>query len=466
MIPFAHQPSPSGLSDTAPVAVLIAVSVICLLLAGILATIETAFSRLSRAAAEDLVEEGRKRAPQLVDLLAQRRRTALTLRTVRMFVQVIAAVGITLALVHPSLRWWLIGIIAVAAVGLIELFAVVMLPVPLGTRNPERMALVGTPLASRLVAISHIADPIVRFVRKRLPQSNQTDAEARQEMADDLREMVDQVGETEGFEEEDREMLRSVFELGNTVVREVMVPRTEMITATVDLPASKALRLFIRSGFSRLPVIGEDIDDVRGILYFKDVISRMVHDAGSKDLTASHMMRQAVFTVETKPADDLLHQMQAEHFHMALVVDEYGGISGLVTLEDLIEEVVGEVTDEHDRREIEPEEVAEGVWRVPSRFPIDELGELFGMELEDDDVDSVGGLLTKAIDRVPLPGARGEMDGIYMLAEEARGRRRQVGTVVCALSPLPTTFEDGFRILDESQLLELSCTPESEDTDE
>ena len=127
---------------------------------------------------------------------------------------------------------------------------------------------------------------------------------------------------------------------------------------------------------------------------------------------------------------------------------------------------MGEVTDEHDRREIEPEEVAEGVWRVPSRFPIDELGELFGMELEDDDVDSVGGLLTKAIDRVPLPGARGEMDGIYMLAEEARGRRRQVGTVVCALSPLPTTFEDGFRILDESQLLELSCTPESEDTDE
>ena len=141
MIPFAHQPSPSGLSDTAPVAVLIAVSVICLLLAGILATIETAFSRLSRAAAEDLVEEGRKRAPQLVDLLAQRRRTALTLRTVRMFVQVIAAVGITLALVHPSLRWWLIGIIAVAAVGLIELFAVVMLPVPLGTRNPEQKAL-------------------------------------------------------------------------------------------------------------------------------------------------------------------------------------------------------------------------------------------------------------------------------------------------------------------------------------
>ncbi len=146
-------------------------------------------------------------------------------------------------------------------------------------------------------------------------------------------------------------------------------------------------------------------------------------------------MRPAEYTVEMKPADDLLRQMQDEHFHLAVVVDEYGGISGLVTLEDLLEEVVGELTDEHDHNVVEPEKVSPGVWRVPARFPIDELGELLGLEVEDEDVDSVGGLLGKAIDKVPLPGAEGDLLGIHMVAEEASGRRRQVGTILCSLTP-------------------------------
>ena len=147
------------------------------------------------------------------------------------------------------------------------------------------------------------------------------------------------------------------------------------------------------------------------------------------------MMRPAEYAVEMKPADDMLRQMQAERFHMAIVIDEYGGVAGLVTLEDLLEEVVGELTDEHDRHSIEPEEIVPGVWRVPSRYPISELGELLGREIEDEDVDSVGGLLAKAIGKVPLPGASGTLAGVIMPAEEARGRRRQVSTIVCQLDP-------------------------------
>lgn len=422
---------------TVPVAALVVIAVLGVVLAGVVSALESSLARLSRAAVDDLVEEGRRHADEVHALVTHRSRTNLSLRGTRTFLQVVVAVSTTLALVHPDLPWWAIALIAVAVVGIVQFVAISVIPLRLSTRNPEGIALGGARLATRLVRASHLADPLIRLVRSRLPQPTQTEAEARQEMADDLREMVDQVGETEGFEDEDREMLRSVFELGHTVVREVMVPRTDMVTVDADLSARKSLRLFVRSGFSRIPVIGDDVDDVRGILYFKDVVQRLETRGNEPELVAEQMMRPAEFTIESKPADDLLRQMQEEHFHLALVVDEYGGISGLVTLEDIIEELVGEVTDEHDRNVVEPEEFSPGVWRVPSRFPLGELGELLGLELEDEDVDSVGGLLGKAIGRVPLPGARGDLLGVHMEAEGSRGRRRQVGTVLCSPSPEP-----------------------------
>ena len=433
-----------------PVAALIVTGVLALVLAGIFSGIETSVQKLSRAAGEDLAEEGHRGADVLVGLLQHRTRTRITLRATRTLLQVIAAVAITLSLVPLPLGWWGIALIAIAVVGLTQFVAVSVIPFRVATRRPERVALVGARMTARLVRATRLADPVVSMVRGWMPQPTHTEAEARQEMADDLREMVDQVGETRGFEDEDREMLRSVFELGHTLVREVMVPRTEMVTINAQAPARKALRLFVRSGFSRVPVIGEDTDDVRGILYFKDVVQRLETRA-DQDLVAEQMMRPAEYTVEMKPADDLLRQMQAEHFHLAMVVDEYGGISGLVTLEDLLEEVVGEVTDEHDRRVVEPEQAGPGVWRVPSRFPIDELGELLGLDVEDEDVDSVGGLLGKAIGRVPLPGASGDLLGIHMVAEEARGRRRQVGTVLCSRSAPPRDEGDSPAVEPTSQ---------------
>ena len=407
-----------------PVAAMSILAAIALLFAMVLATSEFALSKLTRAIVEDLIQEEKKHAVALMELVNQRRVVIFVLRGVRTFTQVVFAVSMATIALHLANHWWLAGLVTIVIVTLAQFLANSVIATRWAQRNPTGAALLFTPLITRLVGIARFFAPVAHKARAVLPQPERTEAEMRAEMADELREMVDQVGETEGFEEEDRQMLRSVFELGHTLVREVMVPRTEMVTISFDTPAHKALRLFVRSGFSRIPVTGTDTDDVRGILFFKDVVQRLETYEGDHELRADQMMR-----------DDLLRQMQAEHFHLALVVDEYGGISGLVTLEDIIEEVVGELTDEHDRNTIEPEEISPGVWRVPSRFSIWELGELWGVELHDDDVDSVGGLLAKAIGRVPLPGATGDMLGVHMVAEEARGRRRQVGTIVCSYVP-------------------------------
>jgi len=232
-------------------------------------------------------------------------------------------------------------------------------------------------------------------------------------------------------------MMRSVVELGQTLVREVMVPRTDMVTIDADKPASAAMRLFVRSGYSRVPVVGEDADDVRGILYLKDVLRRLSDRPEHETRPVSSFAREAVWIPETKPADDLLRDMQTGRVHMVLAVDEYGGTAGLVTMEDLLEEVVGELTDEHDHAEPEVEELGQGRYRVPARLGLDELGELFGLEIDDDDVDTAGGLLTKAIGRVPLPGAHGSAQGVDLTAEEAVGRRRQVATLIVSRTPGP-----------------------------
>jgi HCC hlyC/corC family transporter len=219
-----------------------------------------------------------------------------------------------------------------------------------------------------------------------------------------------------------------------------MVPRTDMVTIDADEPAAAAMRLFVRSGYSRVPVVGEDADDVRGILYLKDVLRRLSGHPDHEGRPAASFTREVVWVPETKLADDLLREMQTDHVHMVLAVDEYGGTAGLVTMEDLLEEVVGELTDEHDHAEPEVEDLGDGTYRVPVRLGLDELGELFDLEIDDDDVDTAGGLLTKAIGRVPLPGACGSAQGVDLRAEEAVGRRRQVATLVVGRScaPRPT----------------------------
>ena len=423
-----------------PTAALIACAVIVLALGALLSAGESALLRFTRAAADDLVEEGRRGAARVRRLAEHRPRVLGALSVARVAVDMLAAVLITLAASGLVRAWW--QVLALALLANIILLGVVVgfSPRTYGRRNPAGTLLA---LGRLLTWVDVLGAPQRRLLsRTRRPESAPTDAETREAVNEDLREMIDEIGETDTIEDEDREMMRSVVELGQTLVREVMVPRTDMVTIDAHKPASAAMRLFIRSGYSRVPVIGEDADDVRGILYLKDVLRRLAAHPEHEELAVAGFVREAEYVPEMKPADDLLREMQTGRFHMALAVDEYGGTAGLVTMEDLLEEVVGELTDEHDPELPEVVEVAPGTYRVPARLALDELGELFDLEIDDDDVDTAGGLLTKAIGRVPLPGAAGDIQGVHLLAEETAGRRRQVSTILASRTPTPEEDPD------------------------
>ena len=423
-----------------PTAALIACAVIVLALGALLSAGESALLRFTRAAADDLVEEGRRGAARVRRLAEHRTRVLASLSVARVAVDMLAAVLITLAASGLVRAWW--QVLALALLANIILLGVVVgfSPRTYGRRNPAGTLLA---LGRLLTWVDVLGAPQRRLLsRTRRTEAVPTDAETREAVNEDLREMIDEIGETDTIEDEDREMMRSVVELGQTLVREVMVPRTDMVTIDAHKPASAAMRLFIRSGYSRVPVIGEDADDVRGILYLKDVLRRLAAHPEHEELAVAGFVRDAEYVPETKPADDLLREMQTGRFHMALAVDEYGGTAGLVTMEDLLEEVVGELTDEHDPELPEVVEVAPGTYRVPARLALDELGELFDLEIDDDDVDTAGGLLTKAIGRVPLPGAAGDIQGVHLLAEETAGRRRQVSTILASRTPTPEEDPD------------------------
>ena len=417
-----------------PVALLVVLAVVVLVFGALLSAGEAALTRMTRAAAEDLVEDGRRGAGRVLALAERRGQVLGSVAPIRVAVDMLAAVLLTLAVSGLLSRWWQVLVVAVVLnivlLGLVVGFS----PRSVGRRNPDGTLLI---LAGALLKVDALGAPW-RWIESHYGRSSAlTDAEARAEVTEDLREMIDEIGEAETIEDEDREMMRSVVELGQTLVREVMVPRPDMVTIDADKTASAAMRLFVRSGYSRVPVVGEDADDVRGILYLKDVLRHVTEDPGRERHEVGSYAREAVYVPETKLADDLLREIQVSHVHMVLAVDEYGGTAGLVTLEDLLEEVVGDLTDEHDHAEPEAEDLGGGVYRVPVRLGLDELGELFGTQVEDDDVDTAGGLLTKAVGRVPLPGAVGYAQGLRLEAEQAVGRRRQVATLLASRDPGP-----------------------------
>ncbi|MCS4484194.1 hemolysin family protein [Gleimia sp. 6138-11-ORH1] len=418
--------------ESTPLGFLIVLSLIAMVVAGISVAAESALQRLSHAAVDDLVEASLPRAKRLEILIDDRKRTIVTTRSWRLIFQTLFTIATTLIVASFFTAWWAILGIAIIINWLLVAVFIAFIPNRISLRNPEAVALWLTPLLETYLAGSKMWDPLVRIFARFLPASEQTVAEARAEMVEEMREVVDEVGETTGFEEEDRVMLRSVFELGHTLVREVMVPRTEMVTMGAEASLDEALDLFVTSGYSRIPVIEDDIDDIVGIIYFKDVVSRLRRRPEDRQIPVRNACREPKFVPEMVLADDQLRQMQADRVHLVLVVDEYGGVAGLITIEDLLEEIVGELTDEHDRNVMEPEEISPGVWRVPARFSLWELGELLGIELRDEDVDSVGGLLGKVLGKVPLPGDHGETEEIEITADETIGRR-QLGTVVAKL---------------------------------
>jgi CBS domain containing-hemolysin-like protein len=282
------------------------------------------------------------------------------------------------------------------------------------------------PLPGLLVAIGN-AMPPGRRVR---PAANQGNAEGPVDRSE-LRGLVDYLERRTGIEPGEREMVRSVFELGDTIVREVMVPRTDMVFIESDKTVEQALSLALRSGFSRIPVVGENEDDVVGIAYLKDIVAwSHEHPGAEATEKVATVMRTASYVPDSKPVDELLRQMQAQRSHMVIVIDEYGGTAGLVTIEDILEEIVGEITDEYDNERPPVEWLSADSARVTARLPVTELEELFGIQVGAEDVETVAGLLAHALGRVPIAGSSATVSGLRLTAEPGSGRRNKIGTVL------------------------------------
>ncbi|MDT0165320.1 hemolysin family protein [Actinotalea sp. AC32] len=420
------------MTDT-PTGALVAVAALALVLAVALSAGEAAVLRLGRSGLAELalVDGARgRRARHAGAIQHDPHGTAAAAAWVRVVLEAVGAVAVTLALVAAGLTWW--QTFGVAAVVVAVIAVLVVRYVPRSIARSHALAAAGRTAGLMVLARTLVA-PVRGLAHAAAPVPDRSE--------DELRQVVERVDEYERIEAEDRELVRSVLELGDTRVRAVMVPRTEMITVPADTTVRKALSLFVRSGYSRVPVVGESVDDLVGVLYLKDLLTHR-HAGDVDDEPVGPLARPAVFVPESKPVDDLLREMQSMSSHIAMVVDEYGGVAGLVTIEDVLEEIVGELTDEHDRSGPEVEDLGDGTYRVPSRLPVDELGELFDIELEDDDVDTAGGLLAKALGKVPLAGSSAQVAGLRLTADRVQGRRRQVATLVVARADDPHQHHD------------------------
>ena len=251
---------------------------------------------------------------------------------------------------------------------------------------------------------------------------------------EELRELVDQAHERGLVEEDEYEMIHSVFELGDTLVRELMVPRTEMVWIEHDKTLRQALSLALRSGYSRIPVVGENIDQIIGIAYIKDLAKRS-HDHREAEQTekVEQLMRPVVFVPENKSAAELLKDMQRDQIHLAIVVDEYGGTAGLITIEDIIEEIVGEIADEFDDEEDQFVWISEDKLKVQAKVHVEDLASELEIELDPElieGVDTIGGLMAKVLGRVPIPGSTFNLSGWKVTAERPIGRRRRISSMI------------------------------------
>jgi CBS domain containing-hemolysin-like protein len=414
-------------------------------LAGLFSAADAALASFSRARAEELLAAGRPGARRLLALLDDLPRYLNTALLLRLLCEISAIVLVTLQ-VHDAYGggWWPSVLTAIGVMLVVSFVAIGVAPRTLGRQHAERIALLSAgplgfvttilgPLPRLLILIGNAITPGKGF--REGPFSTETE----------LRELVDLAEASAVIESGERRMIHSVFELGDTIAREVMVPRNDVVYVERHKNLRQTMSLFLRSGFSRVPVIGENLDEVVGFAYLKDIVRRDF-EAPDVEFTQriDEVMRPAHFVPDSKPVDALLSEMQADRQHIAVVVDEYGGTAGLITIEDILEEIVGEITDEYDEEEIEVEVLPSGTTRVSSRYPIDDLDELFGFDVEEEDVDSVGGLMAKHLGRVPIPGSHVEAHGLRFEAERASGRRNKIGTVLISrVEPEPAPTLEG-----------------------
>jgi len=407
--------------------VLIVLAVVLVPLGGLFAALDAALNTLSPARVEELAKDERPGAVRLVRIVADRPRYVNLMVLLRILCEIAAAVLLAGALIELIGPVWGV-IVTIVVMVLVDYVAIGVGPRTLGRQHAYPLALAS---AMPLVALGALLSPVSRLLiivgNALTPGRGFRAGPFASEI--ELRELVDLAQERGVVADEERRMIQSVFELGDTSAREVMVPRPEMVWIEADKTAGQATSLAVRSGHSRIPVIGENVDDVLGVVYLKDLVQQTYYSSdGGRSVTVSQVMRPAVFVPDSKPLDSLLAEMQRDRNHMAVLVDEYGGIAGLVTIEDVIEEIVGEIADEYDTDETPPvEDLGDGSYRVSARLPVEDLGELFDIEIDNDEVETVGGLLGYELGRVPLPGSQVVTEGLRLRGEggaDVRGRVR------------------------------------------
>jgi CBS domain containing-hemolysin-like protein len=409
---------------------LVAAAAVLMIAAGWWASAETALARASVAGPEHLTGSGGRRAKRLQTVLADLPRYLNAALLLRVACATTATVLVTMALVHWWGADWRAFLLASAVMIVPGCAVATMSSRVAGRGSTERMALAA---AAVLYPVASVLGPVPRLLTALgnavTPGKGARDGAPASKS--ELRGLVDFLERRSVIEPGEREMVRSVFELGDTIVREVMVPRTEMVFIERDKTLGQALSLALRSGFSRIPVVGENEDDVVGIAYLKDIVAWTTDHPGAEySEEVSRVIRPATYVPDSKPIDELLRQMQALQIHVAIVIDEYGGTAGLVTIEDILEEIVGEITDEYDQEQPPVEWLSPDSARVTARLPVTELAELFGVTIEAEDVETVGGLLAHALGRVPIAGSHATAAGLRLTAESLAGRRNRIKTVL------------------------------------
>jgi putative hemolysin len=401
-------------------ALLVALIVFLIATAAFLALSETALTGISRVKAMTLEEEGRRGAAALRRVVEHKDR-------------VINPLLFSVLLCHMSAAY-LLGVLADRAFGPVGavvalLFEVVVVfvfaeaaPKTWALQHPERAALASARPAAfmaRFLPLRLLTQALIGLTNVILPGRGLKEGPFVSE--EELLAMADVAAQEEVIELEERALIRSIIAFGDTVVREVMVPRPDMVAVEGRDRVSDVLDVAITAGYSRIPVYEQGVDDVVGIAFTKDLMRAVQEERGDEE--SRGVAREAHFVPETKRVAELMKEMQRDKFHMAIVVDEYGGTAGLVTLEDLIEELVGEIVDEFDVEEPMIEPLPNGDYRVNARMPIDEVNALLHAELPEGDWDSVGGLVFNLLGHVPTEGESVDSDGHRLTAEKVQGRR-------------------------------------------
>ncbi len=398
---------------------LVAVAVL-MTIASMSALAETAIVRISKAKATGMAEEGGPRARALLHLVAAPERWLNALLFVTLVCQIVQA---TLTGVVSGRLFGGLGIFVATVVNVGITFVLAeAAPKTWALQHTERAALLSARPVKVLVdfvPLRLLSQGLIGLTNVILPGKGLKQGPFVSE--EELLAVAAEAHESEAIDKDERRLIESIIEFGDTVVREVMVPRPDMVTVSHEFRVADVMEVILLNGYSRLPVLGEGIDDVIGLVFAKDLM-RAERD-GREDEPVGALVRPARAVPETKPVAELLREMQANQFHMAVVIDEYGGTAGVVTLEDLIEELVGEIVDEFDMEDARIEPVAGGGARVSGSLTIDDANDLLDIHLPEGEFDTVSGLLLSKLGRIAVVGDTAECDGAKLTVERVQGRR-------------------------------------------